>query len=151
MQPTFKLLNHDWNADPVSPDPAVRVAGSDLLLTFAVNTTQFAGFVRGDIGALRFVNCKRFRLGPPNEAGWLKGQCRFSGKAPAWGEFYLVNGEKELLEAPHDWRFLGTGRGDGLHFLFYFKHETFECVADSCAVEPTADNALGRTGKKVEL
>jgi hypothetical protein len=102
MNPTFKLLNPDWNADPISPDPVAKVSGSDLLLTFAVNTTQFGGFLPGDIGVLPFGNCKRFRLGPTNEAGWLKGQCRFSGKAPAWGEFYLVHGEIDLLEAPHD-------------------------------------------------
>jgi hypothetical protein len=151
MHPTFKFLNLDWNADPVSPAPVAKVSGSDLLLRFALNSTQFPGFAPGDVGVLRFANCKRFRLGPPNDAGWLKGQCRFSGKAPAWGEFYLVNGEQELLEAPHDWRFLGTGRGDGLHFLFYFKQETFECVADGCAVEPSADNALSRTGKVIKI
>jgi len=31
--------------------------------------------------------------------------------------------------------------------LFYFRDETFECVAEKCIIEPTADNSLQRTGK----
>jgi hypothetical protein len=151
MRPTFQLLNPDWNADPSAPDPAPEASGADLLLTFRVNAVQFPEFEAGEIGTLRFVSCRRYRLGPANDEGWSRGQCRFSGLAPAWGEFYLVKGDAALLNAPRDWKNVDAGSmgPDGHHFLFYFKDKTFECVADRCAVEPVGGNALKRTGKSI--
>jgi hypothetical protein len=151
MRPTFQLLNADWNADGTAPDAVAEVAGADLSLTFRVNAVQFPDFDAGEVGTLRFINCRRYRLGPTNDEGWSRGQCRFSGLAPAWGEFYLVKGEAALLNAPRDWKTVDAAPmgPDGHHFLFYFKDKTFECVADKCLVEPVDGNALHRTGKDV--
>ena len=57
------------------------------------------------------------------------GQCRYSRLAPAWGEFYELSGQDELRLAPNDWQVPAEpGVGD-CHFLFYFRDETFECLA----------------------
>ena len=75
------------------------------------------------------------------------GECRFSKFAPKWGEFYLIQGDAALLEAPRDWQSIKPPRGHGKHLLFYFRDGTFECIAEQCIIDSTADNSLLRTKK----
>jgi hypothetical protein len=144
---TFVQLNEGWNADPNAPEPSVLVAGSDVSVTFSVNAFQFPEFSEGAKATLRFKNCQRFRNGPTNDEGWCMGKCRFSLLAPAWGEFYAVSGAPELLSAPSDWVANADAphAGPAWHYLFYFKDETFECVADEWQVELPANPSLQRT------
>jgi hypothetical protein len=151
MNPTFVQINEDWNAEPNAPHPAVKVQEQDVLLKFFINAFQFAEFEEGEVAILRFGHCERYRLGSTNDEGWYRGQCRFSKLAPAWGEFYIVHGDAALLEAPQDWNTIGPFTGHGKHFLFYFRDNTFECIADECIIEPTANNSLQRTGKKLSF
>ena len=69
-----------------------------------------------------------------NDEGWYRGQCRFSGIAPAWGEFYEVTGDLKLT-AIDDWRVVDHDQPAGRHFLFYLRDETFECEADGWRLE----------------
>ena len=144
MLVSFEQINEGWNAEPNAPEPKVKVAGNDILLTFYVNAFQFKEFEETELGILRFIDCERYRLGSTNDEGWYRGQCRFSKLAPNWGEFYLVTGDEALLNAPDDWKMLKPYETVGKHFLFYFKDETFECVAKSCIVEKNPDNSLQR-------
>lgn len=141
---SFKQINQRWNAEPNAPEPKIEIAGNDILLTFYVNSFQFKEFEEMEVGILRFVDCERYRLGSTNDEGWSHGQCRFSKLAPKWGEFYLVAGDESLLNAPNDWKVLKPSSGIGKHFLFYFRDDTFECVAKQCVVEKTINNALQR-------
>lgn len=144
---TFVQLNEGWNADPNAPEPSVLVAGTDVSVTFFVNAFQFPEFNEGTKATLRFKNCQRFRNGPTDDEGWYMGKCRYSRLAPAWGEFYSVSGTPDLLLAPLDWidNPHATHAGPATHYLFYFKDETFECVADDWQVEFPADPSLQRT------
>ncbi|MEJ2564473.1 MAG: hypothetical protein P8164_01150 [Gammaproteobacteria bacterium] len=151
MKPTFYRLNDGWNAEPYSPQPRVSMQGHDLLLQFLVNAMQFTEFMEGERGMLRFAGCRRYRLGPPSDDDWYDGRCRFSKLAPEWGEFFVVQGDAMLLDAPQDWQSVAPKQGDGRHFLFYLRDNTFECVADDCIVEQDDDNALHRTAKKVQI
>ena len=151
MKPRFHQLNKGWNAEPYVPNPVTEVQGRDLLLRFLVNAFQFMEFKEGETGALRFAGCERYRLGPTDDDGWYGGQCRFSKSAPEWGEFYIVEGDASLLDAPQDWQIIVPATGSGRHFLFYFRDNTFECVAEQCLIEPTADNSLHRTGKMLRV
>ncbi len=144
MNPSFKQLNVGWNAEPNAPDPVVAIDGCDVLLTFFVNPFRYPEFEEDELGMLRFKDCTRYRLGSTNDEGWYRGQCRFSGLAPEWGEFYLVQGDAMLLDAPTDWKAVCAGGGPRQHFLFYFRDNTFECAARQCVVEPRADNSLLR-------
>ena len=107
----------------------VVIDGSDLLVTFYLNSFQFPQFSLGDIGRLRFIRCQRYRLGDTNDEGWYRGQCRFSKLAPRWGEFYEVQGDLHLADCPKDWVEIPEAHGISRHFLFYFRDETFECDA----------------------
>ncbi|MCB9961232.1 MAG: hypothetical protein R3C00_11465 [Hyphomonas sp.] len=143
MRPTFQQLNFGWNAEPNAPEPSVEVVGQDLLLKFFLNPFQYPNFTSGDIGAIRFKACSRFRLGRTNDEGWYRGECRYSKTAPAWGEFYELVGTDEVADQPDDWVTITDGV-PGRHFLFYFRDGTFECFSDRWLAEPIAANALAR-------
>jgi hypothetical protein len=151
MIPSFCHLNSRWNADPNVPDVRTRVDGEDVLLQFKVNAFQFREFItEGDEGILRFKSCSQFRLGPTNDEGWYLGQCRFTGLAPEWGEFYAILGDPDSANGPEDWIVTRSAtKQDQTHFLFYFRDETFECLAKSCTVEPDQANALFRTSRSI--
>ena len=135
MKTVFAKLNSGWNAEPNPPEPTVAVEGNDVLLSFFMNPFQFPEFSAGDLGTLRFANCSRYRLGPTNDEGWYRGQCRFSGLAPAWGEFYEVSGDLLLEKAPSNWVVVDPGRTASRHFLFYLRDETFECGANAWSLQ----------------
>ena len=130
MATYFRQLNYGWNAEPNAPDPRISVEGSDLLLSLLANPFRFPRYVDGQRLRLRFAHAQRFWLGPTNDEGWYRGQCRFSGDAPVWGEFYEVSGDLKLDLCPGDWQALHASTSRGRHFLFYLRDWTFECEAD---------------------
>jgi hypothetical protein len=135
MATQFRQLNDGWNAEPNAPYPRVEVDGHDVVLTFLANPFQFPRFAEGQLLRLRFTGGRKYRLGSTNDEGWYRGQCRFSGEAPAWGEFYEVSGDLKLERSPSDWHFVGDPRPPGRHFLFYLRDGTFECEADDWVLE----------------
>ncbi|UQD76810.1 hypothetical protein JEY40_20920 [Bradyrhizobium japonicum] len=139
---SFRKLNDGWNAQPNAPWPRVAVFGHDVLLRFLLNPFRFTSFAEEDEGILRFQNCIRYRLGATNDEGWYRGQCRYSRLAPEWGEFYEIAGPDPDAMDPADWNIAGGASTALRHFLFYFRDETFECIADSWIFEPAPDNAL---------
>jgi hypothetical protein len=131
MQTAFTLLSKGWNAEPDAPYPVVRAEEDSVIVTFYLNPFQYDFFKAGDWAEIVFPQCSRYRLGPTNDEGWYRGQCRFSDLAPNWGEFYRVTGDplpkgKDLL-----WKEVATDlrAADSNHFLFYFRDQTFECDA----------------------
>jgi len=129
MPTTFAKLSEGWNAEPNAPHERVSRDGRDVLLSFHLNPYQYPSFHVGDKGTIRFSECWRYRLGSTNDEGWYRGQCRFSGVAPAWGEFYEVRGDLRLTELTESWVILGEQSSETKHYLFYFRDTTFECDA----------------------
>jgi hypothetical protein len=125
---TFAQLNHGWNAEPNSPVPIVECDGTTVRLSFFLNPFQFEAGGE-EVAQLTFTGARHWRLGPTNDEGWRRGQCRYAGIAPAWGEFYEIVGDDPIRSAPLDWMRTITGGWDGRHFLFYLRDETFECIA----------------------
>lgn len=142
----FRRLNHGWNAEPNAPSPKVDASANEVSLRFEFNHMQFPRFEPEGFGVLTFPGCTRWRLGSTNDEGWYRGQCRYSGLAPAWGEFYEIVGDDPARDLPIDWRVLEADRPDARHFLFYLRDETFECMARdwllSSQVASTPDGAL---------
>lgn len=131
----FTKLNEGWNAEPNAPEPRVMVVGSDVQLEFLLNEQEFPKLARFKGGRLIFKNATKYRMGRVNDEGSYRGQCRFSKRAPAWGEFYEVDGDLLLNALPDDWHEAGGDvGGHKRHFLFYFRDEEFECEAEDCEV-----------------
>jgi hypothetical protein len=132
MVTRFLKINDGWNAEPNAPHQLVSRSGNDVVLEFDLNAFRYKRFSEGDRGRLLFRRCWRYRLGSTNDEGWYLGQCRFSKIAPAWGEFYEVDGDLKLESAPDDWIVVGNeSRPTAKHFLFYLRDQTFECDAES--------------------
>ncbi|MGY4505425.1 hypothetical protein ACVWYH_009382 [Bradyrhizobium sp. GM24.11] len=142
MELSFRKLNEGWSAEPNAPSPRVTSSGHDVLLRFLLNSFRLASFAEEDEGILRFENCVRYRLGATNDEGWYRGQCRYSKLAPGWGEFYEIAGPDPHLMDPVDWKLAGGASTSSRHFLFYFRDETFECIAADWTFEPVPENAL---------
>jgi hypothetical protein len=132
----FTKLNERWNAEPNAPDPQATVVGGDVHLDFRLNEFQFPELARFKGGRLIFKNATRFRMGRVNDEGWYRGQCRFSKLAPAWGEYYEVQGDLVPDRPPDDWHAVGGSVCESpRHFLFYFRDEEFECDAEDWEVQ----------------
>jgi hypothetical protein len=149
MSSRFKFLqqNFGWNADPNSPCPEITESSTGLRLRFYLNAFVYGEFDEGEVGILEFFDVARYRLGSTNDEGWYAGQCRFSGIAPAWGEFYAIEGDRAILETANDWRKMNAASSQRGHFLFYFRDNTFECVCARWEFALTHENALLRLSK----
>jgi len=127
----FIKLNEGWNADPNAPCPNIEISNSILKLSFFMNCFVFDNFDKDDLGILTFQDCFQYRIGPPNDEGFfVYGQDRYQQYGVKWGEFYLVKDSDWKMNFP-DPVYLGHCLNEeGLnHYLFYFRDETFECVA----------------------
>lgn len=128
MNATFLHLNDGWNAEPNDPGERVTVAADTVILSFFLNPWAYKAN-EGETASLTFTACKKWRLGPTNDEGWYRGQCRYSGIAPQWGEFYELVGSDDVSDQPTDWQNLDAGTPGDRHFLFYLRDGTFECFA----------------------
>lgn len=133
--PAFEKLNVDWNAHPNAPNPQTIATGKVLAVRFAPNTYQYRHDEDASQITLTFQECSRFRMTPVNDHGWYGGQCRFSGLAPAWGEFYEITGNTRDEMDVTPWTEL-PGQGHR-HFHFYFRDDTLEVKAESWAISPS--------------
>ena len=138
-------INESWNAEPNAPEPVVRPEGEDVVLEFYLNPFIYPNFKEDEKGFLRFRSASKYRLGPTNDEGWYRGQCRYGKVAPAWGQFYELQGCDSLIDLPNDWHTVTTADpGSQRHFLFYFRDHTFEALADAWVFDSNPQNALLR-------
>ncbi|WP_239616867.1 hypothetical protein [Cohnella mopanensis] len=130
----YQQLNNGWGAEPNAPDPQIEIdfAQGKLKLKFYLNPFIYKDVEEEIRAELEFSNCFMFRLGPTNDEGFYRGQCRFSKTGINWGEFYQLE-ETEWKETfPKDKVIVLNHliNEEGLrHYLFYFRDVTFECIA----------------------
>jgi hypothetical protein len=129
----FIQLNQGWNAEPNAPNPQITVEGSDIKLSFSMNPFIFKDFDEDDIGVIRFKNCYQYRMGSPNEDDfYVYGKSRYKQYGVKWGEFYRVKNSDWQTNFPDSKTLNIFLDKDSLnHYLFYFRDETFECIAES--------------------
>lgn len=127
----FKQLNNKWGAEPNAPDPNIIIEEEKLILRFYLNAFIYSDYEEEDIGSLEFDNCYMYRLGATNDEGFYKGQCRFSDSGIKWGEFYLLedSGWEDSFPSDSIYNNKYIDKKTLKHYLFYFRDETFECMA----------------------
>jgi hypothetical protein len=124
-------LNTTFDAEPNAPDPRVTVDGDLVTVRFFLNPFIWADVQDGDEAELIFRRVLMYRLGATNDEGFYRGQCRFSSSGIKWGDFYELHESNWMQWFPAD-KVVVSSRNEeaGLkHYLFYFRDETFECVA----------------------
>ncbi|WP_275783630.1 hypothetical protein [Pararhizobium gei] len=147
-------LGQGWVADPNAPEPEVSVAGSSVNVCFRssrpVHDKKPVGVLRAlnlfseaepkldnTWGTLSFIGCSRWRWDETNDHEWYKanGHGRYSGIAPRWGEFYELIGPDPTRDAV-PWETIGADTADSRHFLYYFRDETLEFMAEEWSFLP---------------
>jgi len=131
-QLTFLHLNPDWNAEPNAPHLKVAVEGSTVVLSFYLNPFAYEA-TEGEIGRVVFKGCSRWRWDTTNDEAWSSGKGRFSREAPKWGEFYEIVGEDVSVE-DQEWEVISQNDAKRRHFLFFFRDDAIECIADDWAL-----------------
>jgi len=129
----FTKLNTTYDAEPNAPDPTVTVKESDVSLCFYLNPFIWDEVDAEDKAVLVFHDVYKYAVTGLNDEGWYMGQCRFSKKLP-WGHFYQLDDSNWQSDFPDDKHVIDTtlaNEPDLKHYLFYFRDETFECVAKS--------------------
>lgn len=130
--PTRKIdyiqITKDWNADPVSPEIELKVDGIDLIMEIYLNHFQFDKFQKGDKVKIRFKNCTEYSLNTCNDEGFYYGQYRIKPTEFEWGEFYEIKSGLDR-NLPNPIEIIQNDNSDRKHFIFFFKDETFECIA----------------------
>ena len=127
----FEQLNHNWNADPNVPEVNIAVLKNDVVVEFFLNAFQYNNFCEGDRARLTFHDCLQYRCGEPNDEDFYLGHSRYKSSGVKWGEFYLVHNSNWKKDFPTS-IFVSDQPHDKLkNYLFYFKDETFECIAKS--------------------
>ncbi len=125
--PTFTRLNEDWNAHPNDVGLKIEQRGQMLLAHMKPNPYVYRQYEKIPEITVRFEGCERYRVTPINDHGWYGGQCRFSGLAPSWGEFYEISGNTRDDMDPTLWvKMEGAG---ARHFHFYLRDEALEVKA----------------------
>lgn len=134
-------ITKDWNADPVSPEIHLKVDGIDLIMDIYLNHFQFDKYQEGDKVKIRFKNCAEYSLNASNDEGFYNGQYRIKPTELEWGEFYEIkNGLDRKLPDPINT--IQNDKSDRKHFIFFFKEETFECLASDYHLDFYNENVL---------
>ncbi len=127
----FKQLNIGWNADPNAPEIQLSLNNNCVNLDFYLNYFMFDKFKEDDKGHLSFINCHKYSLNFMNDEGYHRGQYRYKDIFLPWGEFYLIETDWKN-DFPKDAIILNnlSNKRDMNHYIFFFKDNTFECVAE---------------------
>lgn len=132
---SFEQLNIGWNADPNAPQLQINVIDTNVVIEFYLNAYMYEQFHEGDKARIVFQDCLQYRNGYPNEEGFYSySQSRFKKYGVKWGEFYRVRNSDWEKTFPNPVAVSKTKAGRN-HYLFYFKDETFECIAASYNME----------------
>ena len=132
----FIKLNINWDAEPNAPMPILEIPGigDSIRVSFYLNSFIHDDVDEEDKGILEFINCYKYRLGATNDEGFYRGKCRFSKTGIEWGNFYMIEESNWKSDFPCDEKIINKNllcNPQLNHYLFYFRDETFECIAES--------------------
>lgn len=139
-------ITTDWNANPNAPQVQLSVDNTSVTLEFYLNSFLFDNFHEEDKAKLTFLNCHKYSFNAMNDEGYHKGQYRYKYTDLPWGEFYKLDTNWAsdfpvthtiLIPSPDNERMN--------HYIFFFKDNTFECVAEGFKIE-----FLLAHGKRIE-
>jgi hypothetical protein len=133
---TYTQITTDWNADPNDPQVKLSVDNSSVTLNFYLNCFQFDNFHEGDKAKLTFLNCHKYSFNTMNDEGYYRGQYRYKYTELPWGEFYKLDTDWQT-DFPNKHTVLDkipdTEKQN--HYIFFFRDNTFECVAENYRIE----------------
>lgn len=129
-------LTTDWNAEPNVPDVKLSVDDNIVTLDFYLNAFRYTRFKEDDRAKLKFKNCHKYSFNTMNDEGYYMGQYRYKDIDLPWGEFYKLNSDWRVdFPVKHEVLSDVTDPFKLNHYIFFFRDNTFECVAESYEIE----------------
>jgi len=127
----YLKLNKNWNAEPNAPKPVVSQTDDGIELTFSLNPLLYEHIDEGDKGTLEFNEVYAYHIGATGEEGYKRGAFRFKNAQLPWGELYELPGSNWKNDFPKDRQIIKeeSKKSKLRHFIFFFKEQTFECLA----------------------
>jgi hypothetical protein len=129
-------LNTNWNAEPNAPRVKIFIDNNTITLEFFLNYFTYKEFKEGDRCRLRFKNCHKYSFNGMNDEGYYREQYRYKYTELPWGEFYKLETDWQT-DFPTEHSILSNliNPNELNHYIFFFKDNTFECVAESYETE----------------
>jgi len=132
----YTQITEDWNAEPGAPEVKLSVENTTVTLEFYLNSFQFNNFKEDDRAKVIFLNCHKYSFNTMNDEGYYYGQYRYKYTDLPWGEFYKLETGWETDFPVNPTILIESVEKTKLnHYIFFFKDNTFECVAESYQVE----------------
>ena len=130
------LLTKDWNAEPNAPEVELSVDNTTVTLDFYLNAFLYDTFQEEDKAKVTFYNCHKYSFNTMNDEGYFMGQYRYNNFRLPWGEFYMLDTDWQT-DFPANPIILNNAvnKEKMNHYIFFFKSNTFECVAEDYKVE----------------
>lgn len=130
----YEQISVGWNANPVSPDIILEISGDDLIIDIYLNYYVYEGYRQGDKVKIIFKNCASYSLNSCNDEGYYYGQYRIKPNQLPWGEFFEIKSGVDR-NFPKPVTLIDIDKENKRHFIFFFKDETFECLADDYTLD----------------
>ena len=141
-------ITTNWNADPVLPKIELTIDRTDLIMDIYLNHYVFDNFEKGYKVKIRFKDCTLYSLNTCNDEGYYYGQYRTNPNELPWGEFYeIICGLDRNM--PNPIVKIADDNSDKKHFIFFFKDETFECIASEYELEFYNEKAYDLAHNKI--
>jgi hypothetical protein len=141
MKIEYLKLNINWDADPVSSMPICWEENNDVSLDFFLNYQNNDKYKEGERAKIVFKNCEKYTLNSCNDEGFYYGQYRIKPTELEWGEFYeLINYNDRNF--PKQIILENNTNTKRKHYIFFFKDETFEIIAEFFEIEFLPMNEL---------
>ena len=129
-------LNNDWNADPNAPEVQLSVENDTVRLGFFLNYFLYERFKKDDKAIVIFKNCHKYSFNSMNDEGYFMGQYRYKNHDLPWGEFYMLDTDWSKDFPVRYNTLIQNPEKDKLnHYIFFFKDNTFECLAENFDVK----------------
>jgi hypothetical protein len=144
----YNKLTKNWNADPVLPEIELEIDRNDLIMCIRLNHYVFDNYKKGDKVKIRFINCSLYSLNTCNDEGYYYGQYRTNPNELPWGEFYEIKSGLDR-NMPNPIVKIADDNSDKKHFIFFFKDETFECIASEYELEFYNEKAYDLVDNKI--
>ena len=150
-------LNIDWEADSVSSMPLCWEENTNVYLDFFLSKENKLVYKNEERVRIVFRNCEKYSFNYCNDEGFYRGQYRIKPNELEWGEFHeLLNYNDRNF--PKETIIENNINLERKHFIFFFKDETFEVIAESFNIEIPPNNieenelldVMYRIGLKIE-
>lgn len=122
-------LNKNWNAAPITTNPAISTIDNGIEVSFLLDSTVFEHIDQDEMGSIAFFDVSGYKLHTATDEDSIRKRLGLKNDASFWGDFY------ELSKGQNDFSDGSTvvdatiPKKDLRHFIVLLQDGVFECLA----------------------